>query len=117
MIRLYQDEGLWNRVSQNARHFVTSLSGSEAFDQQVKDILNLASGQTPILLPAHAPRLIRQDRLNGPIAPAPIRLSPRKAEEPLPEIEDSHLSEAQEEAPAIRTLTPRVGISLPLSEL
>lgn len=117
VIQLYQDEDLWNRVSQNARHFVASLSESEAFDQQVKDILNLASGQAPILLPAQAPRLIRQDRPNGPIAPAPIRLSPRKAEEPLPEIEASRLSEAQEEAPAPRTLTPRVGISIPLSEL
>lgn len=117
VIRLYEDEELWNRISQNARRFVSSLSEARVFDQQVTNILNLSSGQAPIALPDHAPRLIRQDRPNGPIAPAPIRLQHRKADDPTREAEDSHPFEMSEEAPALGTLTPRVGISLPLSEL
>ncbi|OAG73609.1 glycosyl transferase [Gluconobacter japonicus] len=117
VIRLYEDEELWNRVSHNAKHFVATFSESGTFDQQLEDILALAAGQIPVAPPKYAPRLIRQDKPNGPVAPAPIRLQPRKTTDTHAEPEDLSTLTTQEEAPVPTTLAPRVGISLPFSEL
>ncbi|GAC86671.1 glycosyl transferase [Gluconobacter thailandicus F149-1 = NBRC 100600] len=117
IIRLYNNEDLWNHVSHNARKFVANLSETGVADRQLDDILALASGQVPVAVPAHLPRMIRQDKPLVPVAPAPIRLQPRKTtdEQPTPATPEPY--EPQEDTSAPTTLAPRLGISLPLSEL
>ena len=116
IVRLYQDQALWNEISNQSRHTVSETSKAIRFDQQLNAILALASGQDALPAQTHPPRMIRQNKPAGPIAPAPIRLQPRKISDtptpaPIPDDEDHG------DVASAKTLAPRVGISLPLSEL
>lgn len=117
VINLYENEELWNKISTNAREFVRSFSTSGIFDSQMDDILTLAAGKTPVAVPTHPPRMRRQDRATGSFAPAPIRLHPRKTPDVPAETDEVPDTDLEDNPSAPETLAPRLGISLPLSEI